>query len=271
MAAAAIVGDGCWLGILHDELHGLLAPVFAQARSRLAAFAYIGALLAEPGDRRSCWQLAERAGHATPRRMQALLAEHAWDWKQALSALQRFILALLGDSGAVLVIDETAELKKGQMTVGVARQHAGITGQVENCQTVVNCAYVTGRAHALSGFRLYLPKAWCRDRKRRERARIPRDVQFQTKTELATGMVTAAVRAAVPFGWAAGDEVYGRSSKLRKACEDAGKGYVFAVSVNFTVRLPSGLRVSVALVAGLMPASAWEARSCGRGCKGHRD
>ena len=135
VAAAAIVGDGCWLGILHDELHGLLAPVFAQARSRLAAFAYIGALLAEPGDRRSCWQLAERAGHATPRRMQALLAEHAWDWKQALSALQRFILALLGDSGAVLVIDETAELKKGQMTVGVARQHAGITGQVENCQS----------------------------------------------------------------------------------------------------------------------------------------
>jgi SRSO17 transposase len=271
VAAAAIVGDGCWLGKLHDELHGLLAPVFAQARSRLAAFAYIGALLAEPGDRRSCWQLAERAGHATPRRMQALLAEHAWDWKQALSALQRFILALLGDPGAVLVIDETAELKKGQMTVGVARQHAGITGQVENCQTVVNCAYVTNRAHALFDFRLYLPKAWCRDRKRRERARIPRDVQFQTKTELATGMVAAAVRAAVPFGWAAGDEVYGRSSKLRKACEDAGKGYVFAVPVNFTVRLPSGLRVTVAFLAGLMPASAWEARSCGRGCKGRRD
>ena len=57
----------------------LLAGVFAQARSRLAAFAYVGALLAEPGDRRSCWQLAEQAGHATPRRMQALLAEHGWD------------------------------------------------------------------------------------------------------------------------------------------------------------------------------------------------
>jgi hypothetical protein len=49
-------------------------------------------------------------------------------------------------------------------------------------------------------------------------------VQFQAKTGLATGMVTAAVRAAVPFGWAAGDEVCGRSSKLRTACQDAGKG-----------------------------------------------
>ena len=135
MAAGAIVEDGAWLGKLHGELRSLLAPVFAQARSRLAAFSYIGALLAERGDRRSCWQLAEAAGHVTPRRMQALLAEHAWDWTAALAALQRFILAHLSDAEAIMVLDETAELKKGQATVGVGRQHAGITGQVENCQS----------------------------------------------------------------------------------------------------------------------------------------
>ena len=112
VAVEAIVGDGAWLGELRRELFALLAGVFAQARSRLAAFAYIGALLAEPGDRRSCWQLAEAAGHATPRRMQALLAEHRWDWTAALKALQRFIVAFLGDPGAILAIDETAELKK---------------------------------------------------------------------------------------------------------------------------------------------------------------
>jgi SRSO17 transposase len=271
VAAAAIVEDGRWLGKLQGELRGLLAPVFAQARSRLAAFAYIGALLAEPGDRRSCWQLAEQARHATPRRMQALLAEHAWDWEAALKGLQRFLLAHLGDPGAVLVIDETAELKKGEMTVGVARQHAGITGQVENCQTVVNCAYVTGRGHALFDFRLYLPKAWCRSRARRERAQVPPDVQFQTKTQLARDMVAGHAAAGTPFGWVAGDEVYGRASKLRAACEDAGKGYVLAVPVNFKVALPSGQRVTVASLAGLIPATAWETRSCGPGCKGHRD
>ena len=66
VAAGVIVEDGAWLGKLHGELRGLLAPVFAQARSRLTAFAYIGALLAERGDRKSCWQLAEagRACHA---------------------------------------------------------------------------------------------------------------------------------------------------------------------------------------------------------------
>jgi SRSO17 transposase len=271
VAAGAIVEDGSWLDRLQGELRGLLAPVFAQARSRLAAFAYIGALPTEPGDRRSCWQLAERAGHATPRRMQAVLAEHAWDWAAALAALQRFILARLGDPGAIVVLDETAELKKGARTVGVARQHAGITGQVENCQTVVFAAYVTARAHTLFDFRLYLPKQWCEDKQRRERARVPDDVEFSTKPTLGTAMITAAADAGAPFGWVVADEVYGRSGKLREACEQGKKGYVVAVPVNFTVTLPSGRKTAVAAAARLVPATAWETRSCGRGCNGHRD
>jgi hypothetical protein len=64
----------------------------------------------------------------------ALLAEHAWDWTAALAALQRFVLAHLGDAEAVVVLDEIAELKKGDRTVGVGRQHAGITGQVDYCR-----------------------------------------------------------------------------------------------------------------------------------------
>ena len=113
-AAAAIVEDGRRLGSLRDELRGLFAPVFCQARSRLTAFSYVDALLAEPGDRRSCWQLAEAAGHPTPRRMQALLADHAWDHAAALEALRRFILGQLDDPQAILVLDETAELKQAR-------------------------------------------------------------------------------------------------------------------------------------------------------------
>ncbi|HEY3952106.1 MAG TPA: IS701 family transposase, partial [Streptosporangiaceae bacterium] len=271
VAAGAIVEDGRWLGKLHDELRGLLAPVFAQARSRLTAFAYIGALLAVAGDRKSCWQLAERAGHATPRRMQALLAEYAWDWEAALSALQRFVVARLGDPEAIVVLDETAELKKGTETIGVGRQHAGITGQVENCQTVVFAAYVTARAHALFDFRLYLPKQWCGDRARRQRAHVPDDVAFTTKPALGTQIVTGAAGAGVPFAWVAADEVYGRSTKLREACEKAGKGYALAVPVNFQVTLPSGRKAAAASVAAMVPGTAWETRSCGHGCKGHRD
>ncbi|HEY6313862.1 MAG TPA: transposase [Streptosporangiaceae bacterium] len=154
-------------------------------------------------------------------------------------------MAQLGDPAAIVVLDETAELKKGTQTVGVGRQHAGITGQVENCQTVVFMAYVTARAHALFDFRLYLPRAWCGDSKRRERAHVPEETQFTTKPALGTAMLTAAAAAGVPFAWVAADEVYGRGRKLREACEKDNKGYVFTVPVNFTVTLPSGRKTTV--------------------------
>jgi SRSO17 transposase len=118
-----------WSGWL-DVVMSIISPVFAQARSRRAGFDYVRTLLRAEG-RRSCWQLAELAGHASPRRLQALLA-----------------------------IDETAELKAGDQTVGVAAQYAGITGQVENCQTVVFLAYVTARAHALWPDRCRSPGSW---------------------------------------------------------------------------------------------------------------
>ena len=87
--------------------------------------------------------------------MQALLARvrlglEARCWPRCSGS----IVAQLGDPEAIVVPDETAELKKGTATAGVARRHAGITGQVENCQTVVFAAYVTARAHVLSDFRL---------------------------------------------------------------------------------------------------------------------
>src|SRR5205809_8112814 len=127
--------------------------------------------------------------------------------------MQRSVLAHLGRYLEILVMDATAKLKKGTMAAGVARQHARITGQVENCQTVVFMAYVTARGHALFDFRLYLPKQWCADRERRERARVPDGVTFKTKTEQGTKMVTGAIGAGVPFSSLAGDEVYGPSAK----------------------------------------------------------
>jgi hypothetical protein len=66
----------------------------------------------------------------------------------------------------------------------------------------------------------------------------------------------------------AGDEVYGRSGRLRRACEKAGKGYVLAVPVNFAVRLPSGRKAAVSAIVAMVPAAAWETRSCGPGLQG---
>jgi hypothetical protein len=83
-------------------------------------------------------------------------------------------------------------------------------------------------------------------------------------------MIAGAAGAGVPSAWVVDDELYGRSSKLREACEKDRKGCVLAVPVNFTT-LPSGRKTTAAAVARLIPPTGWETRSCGRGCKGHRD
>jgi hypothetical protein len=90
---------------------------------------------------------------------------------------------------------------------------------VENCQTVVFAAYVTARAHALFDFRLYLLKQWSQDKERREQAHVPDEMEFTTKAALGTAMLTGAAAGGVPFAWAAADEVYGRSAKLREGRE----------------------------------------------------
>ena len=120
----------------------------------------------------------------------------------------------------------------------------GSPGQVGNCQTVVFAAYVTARAHALFGFRLYLPKSWCGDRERRERAHVPPGTQFTTKPALGTAMITdaVAVRASRSPGRQA-TKCTAAAPSFGQACENAGKGYVLAVPVNFTVtRHPAARR-----------------------------
>jgi SRSO17 transposase len=251
-----------------DVAMSIISPVFGQARSRKAALDYVQALLRADG-RRSCWQLAELAGHASPRRLQALLADYVWDAQVLLERVRALLVEALGDPGAVLAIDETAELKAGEQTVAVAPQYAGITGQVENCQTVVFLAYVTARAHALMDFMLYLPKVWIGDAGRRAWAQVPEATTFATKPQLAIDLIRRAVAASVPFAWIVADEVYGRAGQLRTYVEFLGKGYVFTVPTSFTVTCADGAH-TVKTLLSRVPAHAWSQRSCGHGCKGHR-
>jgi hypothetical protein len=128
----------------------------------------------------------------------------------------------LGDPEAIVVLDETAERKRRTITAGVARQHAGITGQVENCQAVVFLAYVTARARTLSDFRLCLTKTWFTDDERRERAKVLAETEFAART--VPGTLRAAAGGGAPFASGVGNEVCGRCDKLRKTFEKAGRG-----------------------------------------------
>ncbi|WP_316959748.1 IS701 family transposase [Streptomyces sp. TRM68367] len=176
-----------------------------------------------------------------------------------------------GAPDAVLVLDETAFLKKGSKSVGVAPQYAGITGQTENCQVAVFLAYVTPFGRALIDFALYLGKTWAGDAERCRKAGVPREraKQVLTKPELGRHLVERARCAGVPFACVAADSVYGQDRKLRAALERRGKGYVMAVPCDETVSTPGTGPVRVdRLVAGL--PLVFERRSCGDGAKGDR-
>ena len=136
-AAWASIGDVSKCGARVDgQVRAVLGRVLAQRRSVEVAFGYVTALA--PGVKANCWSLAESAGHEGWGRMQALLGSYRWDWKGLRGELAGLAAAWLpcdpGDLiGPGIAIDETAQLKHGDATACVAPQHAGITGQVENC------------------------------------------------------------------------------------------------------------------------------------------
>jgi SRSO17 transposase len=87
--------------------------------------------------RKNCWSIAEHAGNLTPDGMQHLLARARWEADGVRDDLRDYVMEQLGDRGAVLVVDETGDLKKGTATAGVQRQYTGTAGRIENSQVAV--------------------------------------------------------------------------------------------------------------------------------------
>ena len=103
-------------------------------RSRAdGALEYLKGLLS-PVERKNGWQLAEHAGDATPYGVQRLLSGYVWDADLVRDDLKQYVVEHLGDGAAVLVVDETGFIKKGEKSVGVQRQYSGTAGRIENSQ-----------------------------------------------------------------------------------------------------------------------------------------
>jgi SRSO17 transposase len=171
--------------------------------------------------RKNCWTIGEHVGDPNPDGMQHLLGRAVWDHDGVRDDLRDYVVEHLGDPEAVLVVDETGDLKKGTTTVGVKRQYTGTAGRIENAQVAVYLVYATDAEHAVVDRELYLPRSWTEDADRCRAAGVPDQVGFATKPELATTMITRALDAGVPAAWVAGDEVYGANPKLRAELEPA--------------------------------------------------
>jgi SRSO17 transposase len=151
--------------------------------------------------------------------MQHLLARAVWDHDGVRDDVRGYLVDQLGEPDAVLVVDETGDLKKGTTTVGIQRQYTGTAGRIENAQVAVYLVYAAKAGHAIIDRELYVPRSWTGDQDRRQDAGIPEQVEFATKPALATGMIRRALDAGVPAGWVAGDEVYGADPGLRAELE----------------------------------------------------
>jgi SRSO17 transposase len=270
VAVEAIVDPAAWLDVFEGAF-ARIASCFGRREPRLAARDYLLAVLSDV-DSRSCWQLAEQAGDATPHRLQNLLGRACWDADAVRDQLRAFVVDELGAPDGVLLIDDTGDLKSGSHTVGVQRQYTGTAGRIENSQVTTFLGYASGKGRALIDRELYLPKAWADDPVRRAAAGVPEQVQFATKITQARRMLTRAHAAGVPAAWATADEFYGNHRGLRRDLQARRLGYVLGVARNHRLTLATGLTATAQHISDRhLPRRSWNRLSAGKGHKGERE
>lgn len=167
--------------------------------------------------------------------LQKFMGQAEWNERPLVTELARQIGTELGEDDGVLVFDPSSFPKKGTESVGVQRQWCGRLGKIDNCQVGIYLGYVSRRGHALVDFRLFLPKAWARRKRRRAKAGVPEDVRFQTRHELMLEMLDEH-GAVLPHAWIAGDDELGRSSWFREQLRERHERYLLAVPSNTLVR-----------------------------------
>jgi SRSO17 transposase len=267
MAAGLSVDLGRWRREF-DELMLRIGGRFARVEPRKRVALFVRGLMAGL-PRVNCWTLAEHAGQGCPRGMQRLLSAAVWDEDGVRDDLRAYVLEHFADPGAVLVADETGDLKKGTATVGARRQYTGTAGRTENAQVAVYLTYAAPAGSAFIDRALYLPRSWTDDPGRCRAAGVPKGTAFATKPALAREMITRALDAGTPAAWVTADEVYGQDPGLRAELGRRGLGYVLAVASTCRVTTPAG-SFPAGELAGKVPARAWQRISAGPGAKGPR-
>jgi len=257
-----------WKGEL-VRLHQRVGDLFARSEVRERSLSYLEGLLSGC-ERKNSWQVAERVGDPSPYGMQYLLDRARWDADAVQAELREYVKDTLGSAEAVLILDETGFVKKGERSAGVQRQYSGTAGRIENSQVGVFLGYASERGYALVDRRLYVPKSWTEDRERCRGAGIPDGVEFQTKPALGLDMLQSAFESGLSAGWVAADEVYGHDSKLRRWLEEHHHPYVLAVACDQRLWQKDMSQHRVDTLATRLGKRAWKRLSAGAGSKGER-
>jgi SRSO17 transposase len=227
------------------QFHERFAPLFGKAQAQDHAYTHVKGLMVCP-DRKSIEPIALAVGDGQVSALQKFINIAPWGHDDVQTELQEVFVEELAPTaadspvGVVGVIDESGFAKKGEHSAGVGRQHNGRLGKKDNCQVGVYLVGVTPGGSALLDHQLYLPESWCEETKacedRREKVHIPEAVGFQTKPQIAAGLIrqTAAL-GVVDLDWVVADELYGRNGAFLDDLESLGQRYLVEVPVNTTV------------------------------------
>lgn len=212
-------------------------------KSRCESFAIYSLGLFGDGERKSIEPIAARAC-ADPSKVPAMearlghfLNDACWSDARVRAFAAEYAIEEMTRQAPIInwIVDDTGFLKQGTHSVGVQRQYTGSAGKTTNCQVAVSLSVATKTAHLPIDFELYLPKSWTNDPERRAEARVPQDVIFHTKLDLALQMIRRALDNDVPRGVVLVDTAYGNSNDFRMELRQLGLDYALAVQASTKV------------------------------------
>jgi len=200
------------------------------------AYAYILGLMKCEKNHTNMERMVEQVPEQAYHQYHNFLSESKWDYKAVNQQTALNVSVLMegckSRSGKPtgFIIDESAHLKKGKESVGVARQYAGVSGKVDNCQVAVYGSLCNEENAALIDTALFLPEKWTKNKDRCDKAGIPKsEYVFETKPQKALRMIRANLKLGVKFDWIGGDGLYGHNTELTRGLDAEDLFYVLDV------------------------------------------
>ena len=219
------------------ELDEFLRPFhvhFRRSEGRQSLQRYLTGLLTEHPNK-NCDTIAQVVPDTSQQRLHNLLTDIAFDHDDLNDQRVRTLMQLPSEGDAVLVFDDTGFAKQGKCSVGVQRQYSGTLGKTGNCQVTVNCHYAERTLAWPVATRLYLPKEWAFDPLRRAKAKVPEEIGFGTKPEIALALLDHARALGIRHACVTADGDYGDNPNFLAGLELRKERYVVAVRCDFSV------------------------------------
>ena len=216
------------LGGFHSQFH----DYFKRSESRGHFLNYMNGQFSEL-ERKSIEPIALNIKGGNVRAMQRFISDAPWDDEKIMTKYRSLVASDLKNSDGAIIFDESGFAKKGKESIGVAKQYCGNLGKVDNCQVGVFAAYASDAGYSLVDKRLFIPEKWFGDefKLRRKKCKLPEDVEFKTKPQLAAEMLNhIANEDILSFKYILGDSLYGISPEFIEAANKlVGKTYFVSV------------------------------------------